>query len=74
MPLETKFVGAEDTFAYDLTTTEEMFRQLDKIASNVASRLERYQLKGRTITLKVKYGDFRQITRSQSLPCPSAMK
>nr|WP_262918263.1 hypothetical protein [Mucilaginibacter straminoryzae] len=51
-----------------------MFRQLDKIASNVASRLERYQLKGRTITLKVKYGDFRQITRSQSLPCPSAMK
>jgi DNA polymerase-4 len=27
-----------------------------------------YQLKGRTITLKIKYSDFRQITRSQSLP------
>lgn len=64
---ETKSMGAEDTFAYDLTEPEEMFDELDKIAQTVAERLEKRQLKGRTITLKVKYGDFKQITRNQSL-------
>jgi DNA polymerase-4 len=64
---ETKSMGAEDTFAYDLTEPEEMFDELDKIALTVAERLERRQLKGRTITLKVKYSDFKQITRNQSL-------
>ncbi|MBB5397868.1 DNA polymerase IV [Mucilaginibacter sp. AK015] len=65
---ETKSIGAEDTFAYDLTSLEEMNAELDKIAKTVHDRLLRYQLKGRTITLKIKYSDFRQITRSQSLP------
>ncbi|SIN70004.1 DNA polymerase-4 [Chitinophaga niabensis] len=64
---ETKSVGAEDTFAYDLTLIEEMNAELDKIAVTVANRLERYQLKGRTVTLKIKYSDFKQITRNQSL-------
>ncbi len=63
---ETKSLGAEDTFAYDLTTVEEMNAELDKIALTVAGRLEKYQLKGRTVTLKIKYSDFRQITRNQS--------
>jgi len=63
---ETKSMGAEDTFAYDLTTLEEMNAELEKIAKLVHERLLKYQLKGRTITLKIKYSDFRQITRSQS--------
>ncbi len=63
---ETKSVGAEDTFAYDFTSPEEMNLELEKIAGTVQSRLTRYQLKGRTITLKIKYHDFKQITRSQS--------
>src|SRR2546428_2299939 len=63
---ETKSVGAEDTFAYDLTEIDEMNTQLDKIAITVCDRLQRYQLKGRTITLKIKYSDFKQITRNQS--------
>ncbi len=65
---ETKSVGAEDTFPHDLTTLEEMYPQLDKIGQTVANRLQKYQLKGRTVTLKIKYSDFRQITRNQSLP------
>jgi DNA polymerase-4 len=65
---ETKSLAAEDTFAYDLTTTEEMEAELDKIAITVCNRLQNYQLKGRTITLKIKYSDFKQITRNQSLP------
>jgi DNA polymerase IV len=63
---ETKSLAAEDTFPYDLTTTEEMELELDKIATTVCNRLVNYQLKGRTITLKIKYSDFKQITRNQS--------
>lgn len=65
---ETKSLAAEDTFAYDLTTTEEMEAELDKIAKMVCNRLQNYQLKGRTVTLKIKYSDFKQITRNQSFP------
>jgi len=64
---ETKSVAAEDTFAYDLTLTSEMNAELEKIAKLVSDRLQKYQLKGRTVTVKIKYGDFRQITRSRSL-------
>lgn len=63
---EIKSVGAEDTFPYDLTTITEMNAELDKIAATVYQRLQRYDLKGRTITVKIKYSDFKQITRSQS--------
>ncbi len=63
---ETKSMAAEDTFAYDLTTIEEMEAELDKIAQTVCNRLQNYQLKGRTVTLKIKYSDFKQITRNQS--------
>jgi len=65
---ETKSLAAEDTFPYDLTTIEEMETELDKIAKIVYNRLQNYQLKGRTITLKIKYSDFKQITRNQSFP------
>ncbi|QHS60903.1 DNA polymerase IV [Chitinophaga agri] len=67
---ETKSMGAEDTFPFDLTKAEEMFAELEKITHTVVERLKRYGLKGRTITLKIKYSDFRQITRNQSYPFP----
>lgn len=63
---ETKSMGAEDTFSYDLTELEEMNQELEKLAVVVVQRLQRYNLKGRTVTLKIKYADFRIITRSQS--------
>jgi len=67
---ETKSISAEDTFPYDLTTLEEMDAELSKIAVSVYNRVERSQLKGRTVTLKVKYSDFRQITRNRSVITP----
>ncbi|HEY8919200.1 MAG TPA: DNA polymerase IV [Chitinophaga sp.] len=67
---ETKSLSAEDTFPYDLTTLEEMYAELDKLSLTVHNRLMKYNLKGRTITLKVKYSDFRQITRNLSLSYP----
>jgi DNA polymerase IV len=63
---ETKSVSAEDTFAHDLTTLEEMNEALETISEIVFNRIQRLSLKGRTVTLKIKYHDFKQITRSQS--------
>jgi DNA polymerase-4 len=63
---ETKSLGAEDTFVYDLNTVEEMHKELDKIAITVFNRLRKKQLKGRTVTLKIKFSDFTQITRNFS--------
>ena len=67
---ETKSIGAEDTFAYDLTDITEMNAELDKLSQTVYNRLQTYQLKGRTITLKIKYSDFKQITRNYSVTEP----
>lgn len=63
---ELKSVGAEDTFPYDLTEPDDMHDELLKIARTVYNRLLKKGLKGRTITLKIKYHDFRQVTRSHS--------
>ena len=63
---ETKSLAAEDTFAYDLKSIEEMEVELDRIARLVYERLQKKNLKGRTITLKIKYSDFKQITRNRS--------
>jgi DNA polymerase-4 len=67
---ETKSIGAEDTFPHDLTSIEEMNKALETIAGIVYERLLKSKLAGRTLTLKVKYHDFRQITRSKSLLTP----
>lgn len=67
---ETKSVGAEDTFPFDLNEIKDMFRELDKLANVVHDRLYNHKLKGRTITVKIKYSDFKIITRSKSFPEP----
>lgn len=67
---ETKSLSAEDTFPKDLTLVEEMEAELDKLAQNVQERLRRRGLKGRTVTLKIKYHDFRLVTRRRSLEKP----
>ncbi len=65
-----KSLAAEDTFEHDLLTIEEMYTELSKLADKVSTRLNRHSLKGRTLTLKVKYSDFKQITRNYSSPIP----
>jgi DNA polymerase IV len=67
---ETKSIGAEDTFPEDLTTIEQMNKELEKIAPVVHDRLLKHRLKARTITLKIKYSDFKIITRSKSFAKP----
>ena len=64
---ETKSVGHEFTFDADLAESESIRRELLKLSVMVTKRLRLHQLQGRTITLKVKYHDFRQITRSVTI-------
>jgi DNA polymerase-4 len=47
-----------------------MQKELEKIGKIVGERLQKHKLKGRTITLKIKFSDFKIITRSHSLPEP----
>lgn len=65
-----KSYGTERTFDCDLSTQAELTEALDRIiAINWEGAVAR-GVRGRTVVLKVKYADFRQITRSHSLPHP----
>ncbi len=61
-----KSYGKEETFAEDITDPERIHDILEKIAFATEEGLKKLCLKGRTVTLKVKYHDFTQITRSCS--------
>lgn len=63
-----KSVSAERTFDVDYTDAEDLRRELERVAGYAWQRIERAEVKGRTVTLKVKFGDFSQITRSRSFP------
>lgn len=65
---ETKSVSAEDTFAEDTLDISRLEEEIDRLTALVFKRLERYELFGRTVTLKIKYHDFRIISRSQTFP------
>lgn len=67
---ERKSVGAENTFFNDLRTIESAKTALEPIIEKVVKHCESKNLKGRTITLKVKFSDFEQITRSKSVAIP----
>jgi len=61
-----KSIGAENTFAVDLFSYEAARDQLQDIIDKVWSYCERSGTRGRTLTLKVKFANFRQITRSRT--------
>jgi len=65
-----KSVGAENTFSNDLTAFEEMKQSLVPVIDKVWRYCEETGVRGRTVTLKVKYADFQQVTRSRSFATP----
>lgn len=67
-----KSVGAEDTFAQDLFDLPAARAELTPLVAKVWRVCAGRGLRGRTITLKVKYADFRQITRSRTMAVPPA--
>jgi DNA polymerase IV len=62
-----KSLGAETSYEPDLEDREEIQKALEAIAREVHRRLERHGTRGRTLTLKVKLADYRQMTRSRTL-------
>ena len=63
-------MSAERTFDEDLRDPERLAAELERIAGYAWVRVERAEVAGRTVTLKVKFGDFTLITRSKSFAAP----
>jgi DNA polymerase-4 len=61
-----KSVSAERTFDEDLRDPDRLADELERIAGYAWDRVKRAEVAGRTVTLKVKFGDFTIITRSKS--------
>jgi DNA polymerase-4 len=65
-----KSIGHEETFGTDRHDRGELEGELVRLADSVAARLRGSGLAGRTVTLKLRYGSFRTLTRSRSVPTP----
>ncbi len=67
---QRKSIGGERTYARDLQQDGELVAALDDIIDLVWERIVRQSASGRTLTLKMKYADFQQITRARSVDLP----
>lgn len=64
----TKSVAAEHTFNENLSSEIFMEEKLQTIAQQLEKRIKKHDIAGKTVTLKIKYSDFTQQTRSKTLP------
>ena len=64
---EMKSIGAERTFNKNLSSEIYMEERLKNIAEEIERRIKKHKIAGKTITLKIKYSDFSQQTRSKTL-------
>jgi DNA polymerase-4 len=69
-----KSLGSERTYNEDLSSGAQLRGALDDIIEIVWPQIAERELKGRTVTLKMKYTDFQLCTRAKSLPHPVADK
>ena len=67
-----KSVSHETTFRRDITEREPLRAWLMELAGQVGRRLRRHEIRGRTVQIKIRFPDFRTITRSLSLSEPSS--
>ena len=65
-----KSIGHEETFPHDLFAEDRLLREIVRMADAIASRLRAANVAGRTITVKIRFGDFTTITRSVTLQEP----
>lgn len=63
-----KSIATEHTFDENISSEIFMVEKLEVIAQQLEKRLKRYNVAGKTVTLKIKYSDFTQQTRSKTLP------
>lgn len=62
-----KSLGKETTFAEDILSVALLTEKLNELAEQVLTKLGQQTLQAKTITLKVKYANFQQVTRAQSV-------
>ncbi len=62
-----KSVGSETTFLQDIGDRERLGKEMEAVAEEVWRRVTETGFAGRTVTLKIKYEEFTQITRSKTL-------
>ena len=62
-----KSIGAEQTFSQDINSESFMLDKLNNIAEELENRLILSKNKGKTVTIKLKYSDFKQHTRSKTV-------
>ena len=65
-----KSLGAERTYDFDINSIEELIENTKHIITILTKRIEKFGETGKSITLKVKYSDFQQITRSKTNVSP----
>ncbi len=63
---ERKSISTENTYSKDLIHGHELLEELKALVEDLIKRMERREMEGRTLTLKIKFYDFLQITRSVS--------
>ncbi len=68
-----KSISAETTFSDDIYNLDELCRRVWPLCEKVSARLKHRALAGRTVTLKLKQSDFRQLTRSRTLSNPTQL-
>ncbi|MFJ4225009.1 DNA polymerase IV [Microbacterium sp. NPDC089695] len=68
-----KSIGHEETFDTDVTDRTFLGAELARLADRVAARLRRAEWEAATVSIKVRFDDFRTLTRSQTLPEPTAV-
>ena len=61
-----KSVAVEETFWENLLDEDSVFKQLQLISEELETRLAKKEIKGKSLTLKIKYKDFTQYTRSKT--------
>ncbi len=66
-----KSISHETTFVRDLEDSDAIRAWLLELSEQVGCRLRRHGLKGRTVNLKIRFGDFHTITRAQTLGQPT---
>jgi DNA polymerase-4 len=69
---ESKSSSTENTYAHDLVDADAIRAELDRMARENADWLARRRLAARTVTIKVRYSDFKTVTRSHTLSRPTA--
>lgn len=68
-----KSISSETTFADDIYNLDELCRRMWPLCEKVAQRLKKRSFASRTVTLKLKRSDFRQLTRSRTLSSPTEL-